>query len=200
MTNGRQSAIKALLASSCLLTLNAFANPPHLPDMVTLGNKWQLVGFDDGSTLHTQGVTQTLCFFSTGTVGTHQRYRWVSTTFGGWDGMATQEGDQVSMHGDFTFILQPNAGHDSLEFELTTAKEATGHWREWIENAGVGQTIIWNNAKLTRVGTCPQKSSAEALEFAKSVPNVDAFGVPVVTPSGVDPAKLPLDFEDVAQR
>jgi hypothetical protein len=195
MTIGRHAAIKALLASSCLLTLNAFANPPHLPDMVTGGNQWQLVGFDDSSTLHTQGAVHTVCFFSTGVVGTHQRYRWVALTFGGWDGLATQEGDQVSMHGDFTFILQPNAGHDSFELEITTGKEATGHWREWLENAGNGQTIVWNNVKFTRTGTCTQKTSAEAVEFARAV------NTAAVTPSGVDPAKLPLEAEeDVAVR
>ena len=197
MHNGRIIAATALVVSS-FLTLSALAAPPHLPDMVTGGNKWQLTGFDDSSTTHPQGAVQTLCFFNNGVVGTHQRYRWASITFGGWDGLATQEGDQVFLHGDFTFILMPNAGHDSIDFELTTRNEGMGHWKEWIENDANGLTLVWNNARLTRTGTCLQKTAAEVIEFARTQPNsLDAAGVPITTPSGVDPNKAAVEAAEL---
>lgn len=187
--------VASALAASTLVASSSFANPPHLPDMVSGGNRWQLSGFDDSSNAHTPGAVQTLCFFNAGTVGTQQRYRWVSTTFGAWDGLATQEGDQVFMHGDFTFIGQPNVGHDSLDFELTAPGEASGHWKEWLENDGSGLTIIWNNAKLVRTGKCLQRNVAEVLESTRSRPNLDPAGVPILTPSGVDPAQVPETLE-----
>jgi hypothetical protein len=158
-------SVTALLLTTPLLSQ---ALPPHYPDLVSNGNRWTITAYDDSSVVHTQWATQGICFYPTGTVGTHQRYYWVSDTFPDWNGRATQEGDQVVMHGDYA----NNIGHDGMQFEITTSSpknEGYGHWHEWREDPKYGLTIGFANAKLVRVGRCNALTHAEAIELGTKI-------------------------------
>jgi hypothetical protein len=123
------------------------------PNLVSAGNRWTITAYNDASPTHDQQATQEICFRFIGTVGTHQRYEWWSTTFPDWNGNATQEGDQVMMHGDWA----DDRGHNTMQWELVTASRkdiGAGHWVEWIEDGKFGQTTGFLNALLTRVGSC----------------------------------------------
>jgi hypothetical protein len=146
-----------------------FAQPPHEPDLISDGNRWTITAYDDSSPVHTQWATQGICFFPDAIVGTHQRYIWVSDTYPDWNGRATQEGDQIFMHGDFQwpYGVTKDGGHDGMEWEIVTASRANGgagHWKEWVEDGGFGLTIGFANASLKRVGKCDYQSAEEALQ------------------------------------
>jgi len=145
---GAASAL-TLLALTFITTAGAQALPS--PQLVTGGNLWTITAFDDSSPVHTQWATQGICFEFVGVIGTHTRYRWRSTTFPDWNGMATQEGDQVFMHGDYARDI----GHDGMAWEIATNKSGSGHWFEWRENGGYGITIGFANAQWQRTGSCP---------------------------------------------
>ncbi|MCU7933639.1 MAG: hypothetical protein KZQ99_02015 [Candidatus Thiodiazotropha sp. (ex Dulcina madagascariensis)] len=186
-----------LTASALALTAHtsAFAQPPHRPDLVNDGNRWTITAYNDSSPVHTQWATQGLCFYFNGVVGTHQRYIWVSDTYPDWNGRATQEGDQIFMHGDFQWPFgNKDGGHDGMEWAIVTASranEGAGHWKEWIEDGGFGVTIGFANAKLQRVGKCKYQTAEEALaagydlEFPK-----DDQGNFLRNPFGVSPDKV----------
>src|SRR6478672_10890085 len=143
------SCALALLAFAFTTTAAAQALPS--PQLVNGGNLWTITAFDDSSPVHTQWATQSICFEFIGVVGTHTRYRWRSTTFPDWNGKATQEGDQVFMHGDYA----KDVGHDGMEWSIVTNKNGSGHWFEWREDGGFGTTIGFANAEWQRIGTCP---------------------------------------------
>ena len=171
-------------------TSPAFANPPHLPDLVQYGNRWTITFFDDSSPLHTQWATQGICFYAAGVTGTHQRYIWVSDTYPDWNGRATQEGDQIFMHGDFRWPFSViNGGHDGMHWDIYNLKEGAGHWQEWVEDSGYGITIGFGNAKLTRVGACNRigfetSDSAIKTGMQMELPRT-AEGKQMVNPMGV---------------
>ena len=136
-----------------LLSSVASAQPPYKPDLVTDGNRWTITAYNDASPVHSQWATQGICFIPDGTVGTHQRYTWYSDTFPDWNGRATQEGDQITMHGDYA----KDVGHDGMQWDIVTVSprnEGAGHWWEWREDGKLGRTIGFANAKLQRVGKC----------------------------------------------
>jgi hypothetical protein len=143
----------ALLAIALTTPGSAQLVAPALPSpqLVNGGNLWTITAFDDSSPVHTQLATQSICFEFVGVVGTHVRYRWRSTTFPDWNGRATQEGDQVFMHGDYA----KDVGHDGMEWSIASAKTGAGHWFEWREDGGFGITIGFANAEWQRVGSCP---------------------------------------------
>ena len=122
--------------------------PQPSPQLVAGGNLWSITAFDP---VHTQMATQNICFEFVGVVGTHTRYRWRSTNFPDWNGRATQEGDQVFMHGDYA----NDVGHDGMAWSIDTSKSGSGHWFEWREDGGFGNTIAFANAVLQRIGSCP---------------------------------------------
>jgi hypothetical protein len=158
-------SVAALLLTAPLVSQ---ALPPHYPDLVSNGNRWTITAYDDSSVVHTQWATQGICFYPAGTVGTHQRYYWVSDTFPDWNGRATQEGDQIVMHGDYA----NNVGHDGMQFEITTSSpknEGYGHWHEWREDPKYGLTIGFANAKLVRVGRCNALTHAEAIDLGTKI-------------------------------
>lgn len=183
--------LNILLAGICLSTaMSAQAEPPHLPDLVKDGNRWTITAYDDDSTVHTQWATQGICFYYAGTQGTQQLYTWVSDTYPDWNGRAVQEGDQVFMHGDYA----QDMGHDGMAWEVTTSSpknEGYGHWKEWREDGGFGNTIGFANAKLQRVGTCKAKTVHAALEQAHylALPHTDD-GEQMMTPSGMTQRQL----------
>lgn len=156
---------KSYLAAVMLFVspLIAQATPPHYPDLVSAGNRWLITAYDDSSPVHAQWATQGICFYNAGTHGTQQLYYWVSDTFPDWNGRATQEGDQIFMHGDYA----KDVGHDGMQWEVTTVSpknEGYGHWKEWREDGKLGLTIGFANAKLTRVGKCQTATHLEAID------------------------------------
>lgn len=123
------------------------------PNVYKGGNLWSITDYDDSSSAHPQWATQGICFLPPVMVGTHMRGNWYSTTYPDWNGVYSQEGDQVFMHGDFW----KDSGHDSITFEIITNSPrnvAGGHWVEWVENGGFGTTIVFANTQLERVGYC----------------------------------------------
>ena len=150
-----QRITQRIAASAFLLLLtgaSANAQPAGgpSPELTKGGSLWSITAYDDASPSHTQMATQNICFEFIGAVGTHYRYRWRSTTFPDWNGIASQEGDQVFMHGDYA----RDAGHDGIKWTIDTARSGSGHWTEWREDGGNGNTIVFANATLQRIGTC----------------------------------------------
>jgi len=165
-------------------TTAAQALPPHLPNLVQDGNRWEITAYVDASPGHQELATQGLCFYFAGVSGTHQLYYWVSDTFPDWNGRATQEGDHVFMHGDYA----GDVGHDGMEWEIVTVSPknmGAGHWKEWREDGQFGNTIGFANARLQRVGRCEYDDHNQAWEAYKYIgyPR-DQFGVEIKLPIG----------------
>lgn len=136
-----------------MLCLSAAATVNADPNVFQGGNLWSITAYDDSSVAHTQWATQGICFLPPVAVGTHMRGHWYSTTFPDWNGVYSQEGDQVFMHGDYA----KDVGHDGIKFEIVTNSPrnvAAGHWFEWRENGAFGNTIGFANTKLERIGYC----------------------------------------------
>lgn len=136
-----------------MLCLSAAAGVNADPNVYAGGNLWSITAYDDSSVAHTQWATQGICFLPPVAVGTHMRGNWYSTTFPDWNGVYSQEGDQVFMHGDYA----KDVGHDGIKFEVVTNSPrniAAGHWFEWRENGAFGNTIGFTNTKLERIGYC----------------------------------------------
>ena len=149
------------------------------PDLVSAGNRWTITAYNDESPVHDQWATQGLCFRSLGMFGTHQRYEWWSDTFPDWNGIASQEGNEVVLHGDYA----DDVGHDSVMWNVVTSTPrnvGAGHWVEWREDGKLGRTIGFANALLQRVGRC--EISADQ---ARQLPlPVDAYGKQIESPFG----------------
>ena len=189
--------IAALIFTSPLFTQVAHAIAPHYPDLVKEGNRWSVTAYDDSSMTHAQWATQGICFYYAGTHGTQQLYYWVSDTFPDWNGRATQEGDQIFMHGDYA----KDVGHDGFEWQITTASpknEGYGHWKEWREDGRLGLTIGFANTKLTRVGKCKSLTHLEALDAGSRLElQLNANKEIAVVPSGLSERQiLELEKED----
>jgi hypothetical protein len=149
------------------------------PDLVSAGNRWTITAYNDESPNHDEWATQGLCFRSIGMFGTHQRYVWWSDTFPDWNGVASQEGNEVVMHGDYA----GDVGHDSMMWNVVSATPrnvGAGHWVEWREDGKFGRTIGFANALLTRAGNC--RVSYEAAPYLP-LP-VDAYGRQYDSPFG----------------
>ena len=178
VTHTRLAALGLLVAGS--LASSAAHAQPFKPDLVSDGNRWTITAFDDEDSTHTQLATQGICFELIGTFGTHERYRWWSDTFPDWNGIATKEGDQVIMHGDYA----RDVGHDGMQWEITTSSPrnlGTGHWTEWREDGSFGISIGFGNALFQRVGRC-QSSLHEAAFLPLPV---DKSGKEMQSPLGV---------------
>lgn len=149
---------KIVIPLLSVFALAGAAQAQPKPDVVTYGNMWTITAYNDATTNHAKLATQTLCFYSTGMVGTQLSGVWYSTTFYDWNGTWRQEGDQVFMTGDYAGDINGNAvGHDGMQWELVTvekAGEGFGHWHEWRENGSTGNVIVYANAKLKRSGNC----------------------------------------------
>ncbi len=139
------------------------AQPPYGPDMVRTPrgvlNEWKVTSYSDqasgllGGKSHTKQVTQKLCFYYAGAVDAHQRYLVVSSTFPGWYGTATQEGDLVRVKMTFW----NGAGNYELSFNLTTMghkDRGMGHWDETVEIWSPFGITSWANVEVKRVGRC----------------------------------------------
>jgi hypothetical protein len=154
-----RSLFAAVAGAAAMAPASAYAQfviplaPTDHPDLVTGGNRWTITAYNDASPNHDQWATQGICFRFIGTVGTHNRYQWWSDTFPDWNGIATQEGDEIFMHGDYA----NDVGHDGMKWSVVTSSYrniGAGHWFEWREDGGYGRTIGFANALLNRVGYC----------------------------------------------
>jgi hypothetical protein len=174
MMNLKTKARFAASALAMMVTASAFAVPPHLPDLFSDGNRWTITFYNDSSPNHDQWATQGICFYPIGVVGTHQRYRWVSDTYPDWNGIATQEGDQIFMHGDFQWPYGQvkDGGHDGMEWEIVTVSPknmGAGHWKEWVEDGRFGRTIGFGNTRFQRVGRCRYTSADQAIDVYRDI-------------------------------
>lgn len=145
----RVSLLLGLLLGFVVLPVQA----QPMPNVVVGGNRWLITFFNDPTPTHTQWATQGLCFLTPVITGTGISGKWYSDTFPNWNGLYFQEGDRVTMTGDYA----NEVGHDGIEFDIagvSTASLATGHWKEWREDPGFGFIIGWGNARLVRVGKC----------------------------------------------
>lgn len=182
----------ALGIAAMALANPAAANPPFSPDLVSSGNRWTITFYDDSSPAHNQWATQGLCFYYAGTVGTQQRYVWVSDTYPDWNGVAAQEGDQVFMHGDFQWPYgqQRDGGHDGMEWEIVTVSKrnaGAGHWKEWVEDGRYGINIGFGNTRLERVGQCQIITAEEAIKIYAEIERPrDSEGRYLENPMGVN--------------
>jgi hypothetical protein len=183
MNTIRMHAVRSLFAVAVAIGAVsqgvAFAQAPHSPDLTTAGNRWTITAFNDESPNHDQWATQGICFRFIGNFGTHARYEWWSDTFPDWNGVATQEGNEITMHGDYA----QDVGHDGMVWNVVTATPrnmGAGFWFEWREDAKFGRTIGFTNALLQRVGRC-----VITADEARSIPYpLDRFGKEMQQPFG----------------
>ena len=169
----------ALMGLGALASVAGAQAAAPSPDLIKNGNRWTLTFHNDETPNHDQWATQGICFAYTGTVGTHIRYRWWSDTYPDWNGIASQEGDEVVMHGDYA----KDVGHDAMKWDIVTSNprtEGAGHWWEWRENGAYGNNVGFGNAKLARVGSC--RISLESSHYIK-LP-LDQFGKELESPMG----------------
>lgn len=140
------------------------AQPPYNADLVQGGNKWFLDAYDDTDANHAFVNTVGLCFKYDGTQGSHQRYTWYSDSFKGWQGTATQEGDQIFIHGAYA----NGKGRDAIQVRIiidTPRSGSVGHWQEWRDDGGNGEVIGFANARMIRDPGQPcLMTEAEALD------------------------------------
>lgn len=176
------------------LTGLVFAQPPE-PNVYKGGNRWAITAFDDASPVHAEMATQGICFLPPVAVGTHMRGEWYSDTFPDWNGVYSQEGDQVFMHGDFG----KDVGHDGITFEITTSSarnQSGGHWAEWLEDGAYGRTIVFANTRLQRVGDCKPITIKE-LSLLYVAPRVLLDGKEASSP--MEAGQVPIDNLPVLQ-
>ncbi len=186
MTLRVSSLATVLLLAAAPALAQVAGGPVPKPNVFDDGNRWLITGFYDNSPVHQQAATQGICFYPYAVVGTHIRGRWVSDTFPDWNGIYTQEGDQVTMHGDYDH----DKGHDGMSWEIVSDSRdnhGAGHWFEWREDGGFGTTIGFGNAHLVRVGKC-EPNHIEELGVA---PRYRKDGKVAEMP--MDPEQLPLE-------
>lgn len=182
-----KTAVAAAFIAALVWAGVASANPPHFPNLITNGSEWTLSGYDDSAPTHTFLATHRICFTFLGNVGTHMRYRWSSSTLPGWDGIATQEGDQVMMHGDY----KENFVHDAMIWEIATNDKynfGTGHWVEWYEDAGTGKTMKFANVYMKRIAgsVCDVVKEMSGNLSLNTVPDAEPHDYPMAPSNGVD--------------
>lgn len=138
---------------SLLVSGGVMAQPPYDANLVKGGNKWFIDAYDDTDPDHLPMATPGICFEYAGVKGTHQQYTWYSDTFPGWHGTASQEADQVFLHG----VYADGVGHDAIQVRIiidAPRHGAIGHWQEWREDGGYGKTVGFANARMIRDGNC----------------------------------------------
>lgn len=137
-----------------LLSLPVIAGPQHFPAVDTLGGTatlWRITDYDDTSNTQPLWATQDICFIQGAVQGSNTTGLWYSTTYNRWIGRYRQEGDQVTMTGDFW----NGPGNDVISWEITVGdKEGYGHWEEWVEDGAYGNWVVKANAKLVKLGAC----------------------------------------------
>ena len=126
-----------------LFSKTAFAAPIHQPDLFEPNNNlfWKMEFYFDKSPTHFLIPAEVkICFSEPIRNEMHQEYAWISPNGNGY---ASQEGDQVFMHGNL-YKLDFGA-----ELEITSQDEASGHLRIWVPNQ---YHPYWHvNTTLTRM-------------------------------------------------
>lgn len=150
-TNKNIFTIILAILSVIALTLSTtvHAQPPYNADLVQGGNKWFLDAYNDTDPDHNLINTVGLCFKYAGTEGTHQRYTWYSDSFKGWQGTASQEGDQIFIHGQYA----DGKGRDAIQVRIiidAPRSGSVGHWQEWRHDGNYGKVIGFANARMIR--------------------------------------------------
>jgi len=167
-----------------MASYNVLAHPPT-PNIEDGGNLWEITGYYDNSSDHTQTAMQHICFSPYSVNGTQIWGSWYSTSYAGWDGRYAQEGDQLFLFGDFS----SDTGHDGMELNIVGSSPdniATGHWREWFEDGAYGSSQVFVNAKMKRIGSCTLTG-----ESPLAVPvRLRSDGTPAHSP--MDPGQVPL--------
>lgn len=141
--------ISLMVIGILIVSPAAQAQPPYAADLIQGGNKWFLDAYDDTDPDHVLINTVGLCFTYDGVQGTHQRYTWYSDTFKGWHGTASQEGDQIFLHG----VYADGKGRDAIQLRIiidTPRSGSVGHWQEWRDDGGYGQVVGFANARMIR--------------------------------------------------
>ena len=137
------------------------------PNVYNGGNRWLITAFDDSSSVHQQMATQGICFLPYAIVGTHIRGIWYSDTYPGWSGRYSQEGDNLLMHGNWGNFI----GSDGMVIDLfagTSPKDVGGgQWTEWFNFGAHGTTVVFANARLSRVGSCPVPINVDTMTQAE---------------------------------
>jgi len=149
MAGASRLLLTAILLIVSAVSSSAYAQPPYSADLVQGGNKWFLDAYDDTDPDHTLINTVGLCFQYAGTQGSHQQYTWYSDTFRGWQGTASQEGDQIFIYG----VYADGKGQDAIQLRIiidTPRSGSVGHWQEWRDNGSYGETIGFANARMIR--------------------------------------------------
>jgi len=150
----KKSTNLLLLVLAQFLCLTAFAQPQHFPAVDALGGTatlWRITDYDDTSNTQPLWATQDICFIQGAVQGSNTTGLWYSTTYNRWIGRYRQEGDQVTMIGDFW----KGQGNDVIKWEITVGdKEGFGHWEEWVEDGNYGNWVVKANAKLVNIGRC----------------------------------------------
>lgn len=167
-----KNLMSKLILVLSMYSASVFAQPPYGPDMINtpsgVMNEWTVTYFNDqdsgllGPVSHTQWATQRLCFYYAGIADSHQRYYVVSSSYFGWYGTATQEGDLVRIKLTFWNGL----GNDEIIFDLSTVgpkDRGMGHWDETVETWSTFGVTFWGNTELQRVGTCQVASGGNYL-------------------------------------
>lgn len=129
--------LSLLLTLACGLGLScaALAVPPHTPSLVAGGQIWNVRIFNDTAANHQLIASDRICFRFVANIGTHMRYVWQSLANPNLRGWASQEGDEVRMHGD---LNTPLLEHVAMQFELVTQSPSdmgAGHRQHWRESS-----------------------------------------------------------------
>lgn len=183
---------KLLIWFLMVFSVPLHADPSYQPNLVTQGNLWQASAYRDSDTNHVYLVAQDICFFYIGDVGTHARYLWVSMTYPGWAGVASQEADQIFMYGNFSFNFGKFnfSGHDGMQWEIVTGGDSSlgaGHWKAWLDIGPFGAPLGFTNVKFKRRGSCHFGNADEALNYSQSMQYpAEIDGNPQTNPMGID--------------
>jgi hypothetical protein len=151
--------ITKLLVAAAMFTgiTSASAVVPHYPDLVSKGNLWRFTNYNDASFDHNTIFSEPICFEYDSVIGSHLRYRWYVQNFPQINGIASQEGDQITMTGEYPFFNTGKYAYQkSYQFELATQEAksmGTGH-SQILFRSGDRQFGLFMNLLARRAGKC----------------------------------------------
>ncbi|NQY80492.1 MAG: hypothetical protein HRT47_09290 [Candidatus Caenarcaniphilales bacterium] len=178
MIKNSKKLIALLFVFAMLQSNFAGAVVPHLPDLVQNGNLWRFTYYNDASPSHDTLFGEPICFDYEFTLGTHQRYRWYVQSNPSISGKASQEGDQITMMGDY--FLGPIGIDISImkahQWELTTDEKkrsmGTGHHQIYLRQGDLQRSAHFNMF-ARRAGFCqsdiPQDDPTQIPSFEPDV-------------------------------
>ncbi|WP_444994672.1 hypothetical protein [Aliikangiella sp. IMCC44359] len=196
-----KSLIRKLAAVLLVSSAPVYAQPPYGPDMINtpngVMNEWTVTYYNDQDSgilspgSHRQWATQRLCFYYAGVADSQQRYYVVSSSYRGWYGTATQEGDLVRVK----LTFWNGRGNDEIAFDLSTMgprDRGMGHWDETVETWSPFGITFWGNTELARVGNCNISSSGKNTENEFDKANEFRLGMGGVSINADEEEKTPM--------